>query len=126
MAIHNSQNKLALKQETGRARISSIVSNLLTNSRNESIKSRTSLPIIGKVTATQESRTGILTKTQKIDNKKMRDGSGSTRISLDKVNNHTAGTTPQTRRSGSFDRKIISRVSSRYTNMSRAGDNDED
>lgn len=48
-------------------------------------------------------------------------------MSYDKVNQQTAGTTPQTRRgrSGSHDRKIISRVSSRFTDVSKAIETDK-
>lgn len=56
-----------------------------------------------------------------------RDDSGSTRVSMDKALNLNQNpiTTPHTRREGSNDRKIISRVSSRFTDVSKAIETDK-
>lgn len=63
MAIHNSQQRLPSNQGS-RTRISTTTESLvIKNSRYDTMQSRTSLPIIGRVNATNDSRTGILTKT---------------------------------------------------------------
>lgn len=125
MAIHNSHNRIA-SNHGSRTRIATIVDGLMgSNPRKDSMQQpRTSLPVIGKVNATQDSRTGILMKTQNLHGAGRRDGSGSTRVSFEKVNPST-GTTMQTKRSGSRDSKIISRVSSRFTDVSKVVDDEK-
>lgn len=61
MAIHNGSGG------HGRMRMSQMAKAQIRNSE-KNIKERISLPVIGRVNATQESRTGILTKTQSMKN----------------------------------------------------------
>lgn len=107
MAIHNGG--------PGRVRVTSIAKGLIRHS-DKTVKERVSLPMIGQVHATQDARTGILTKTQSWQQERK-----SSRVSGDgQAQAATAATAPATRRS-SRDGKLISRVSSRYTEI---GDED--
>lgn len=90
------------------------------NSEKVVARERISLPIIGRVNATQNSRTGIMTKTRSLQ--QSREGSkAELLVADDDIQGETsvigAGTNPQPRRSSSREVRVISRVSSRYTGI---------
>lgn len=115
MAIHNGGQ--------GRTRRACIAQGVIRVSEKKTkAQERVSLPVIGRVHATQDTRTGILTKTKSLmskhrsskmdllsgeDEGQMQGGAGA------------SATEPHSRRSGSRGRRLVQRVSSRYSEIGK-------